>query len=172
VTTEAQVEHEGYRKYRDVLTETASRLARQFAWPSGPSSFLADSLPDWRTFADTNRALEELVRRGVRLGILSNVDRDLLSATRRHFTVDFDLIVTAEDVRSYKPAHGHFLAARKHIDQQVWLHAAQSHFHDVMPCVELGIPVVWVNRGKAAEREPRPTAEVPDLAGLVSWLDQ
>ena len=91
------------------------------------------SLPRWKPFADTNRALERLRAAGYRLGILSNVDDDLLAETRRHFTVDFDLIITAQQVGSYKPAPGHFVAARKRIGSARWLHAAQSNFHDVAP---------------------------------------
>jgi FMN phosphatase YigB (HAD superfamily) len=100
------------------------------------------------------------------------VDDDLLSATCRHFSAPIDLIVTAQQVRSYKPAHGHFLAARERIGSQRWLHAAQSHFHDVVPATALGVPVVWVNR----KREPlppgglAPLAEVATLAELADWL--
>src|SRR5438105_5196577 len=90
---EPQIERE-YRPYRDVLQETASRIA------AGVD--LAASLPSWKPFPDTNPALERLRRAGTRLGILSNVDDDLLGATRKHFTVDFDVIITAQQVRSYK----------------------------------------------------------------------
>ena len=109
---------------------------------------------------------------GYRLGILSNVDDDLLQATLRHFHAPNDLIVTAQQVGSYKPAHGHFVRARERIGDRRWLHAAQSHFHDVVPCSALGLPVVWVNR----KREPLPAggpvplAEVATMAGLADWL--
>jgi hypothetical protein len=43
-------------------------------------------------------------------------------------------------VRSYKPGHAHFLAARQRIGDARWLHAAQSDFHDVIPTNVLGIP--------------------------------
>src|SRR5690606_5529311 len=102
---------------------------------------------------------------GYALGILSNVDDDLLTETRRHFTVPFGLVVTAEQVRSYKPALGHFHAARQRIGPQRWLHAAQSYYHDVRPARSLGIPVAWINRkaetasdGGHADRESRTLA--------------
>src|SRR5205085_128228 len=97
--------------------------------------------------ADTNRALERLKAAGIRLGILSNVDDDLLERTRVHFTVAFELIVTAQQVGSYKPAPNHFRAARERIGEGVrWLHAAQSNFHDIVPTNALGIPNAWINR--------------------------
>jgi FMN phosphatase YigB (HAD superfamily) len=129
------------------------------------------SLTSWTPFADTNAALERLRGAGHRLGILSNVDDALLAGTREHFTVDFDLIVTAQQVRSYKPATGHFLAARESIGDARWLHAAQSNFHDVVPCNALGIPTAWVNRrGDVALDGGTPTHEVRDMAGLADLL--
>ena len=138
---EPKVEAGPYRPYREVLTETASRIATYV-----DGSFLADTLPSWKPFADTNPALQRLRGAGIRLGILSNVDDDLLAETRKHFTVDFDLIITAQQVRSYKPGHAHFNEARKRIGNARWLHAAQSNFHDIVPTNELGISNAWINR--------------------------
>ena len=170
---EPVVEHEQFRLYRDVLTETASRVANALGWPLAfqRATFLAESLPDWTPFPDTNAALERLRDAGYRLGILSNVDDELLAATRRHFTVDFDPIVTAQQVRSYKPAPGHWRAARERIGDARWLHAAQSNFHDVVPANALGIPSAWVNRkGDRPLPGGTPTYEVKDMAGLAELL--
>jgi len=170
---EPVVEAEAYRSYRDVLTETARRVAARLNWPLSREDavFLPESLPAWPPFPDTNPALERLASAGYRLGILSNVDDDLLAETRRHFTVSFDTIVTAQQVGSYKPAHGHFTTARQRLGNIRWLHAAQSYFHDVQPARALGIPVAWINRhqrtasgGGSADREFR------DLTELADWL--
>ena len=170
---EPVVEAEEYRAYRDILTETAQRVAAALGWRVSDErrTFLADSLPRWKPFPDTNPALERLRAAGHRLGILSNIDDDLLAATRRHFTVDFDLIVTAQQVRSYKPAAGHFLAAKDLIGTARWLHAAQSNFHDIVPMNAMGIPTAWVNRlGETPRPGGTPTYEVRDMAGLAELL--
>jgi len=169
---EAGVEAERYRSYREVLTESTRRVARQLAWelPEARTGFLAESLPFWIPFPDTNAALERLFKAGYQLGILSNVDDDLLAGTRKHFTVPFDLIVTAQQVRSYKPADGHFVTARERSGGRRWLHAAQSHFHDVTPARRLGIPTAWINRKHQAGKEPRPDRELPTLTALADWL--
>ena len=167
------VEAEAYRPYRDVLTETAGRVAARLGWtiPAERAGFLTDSLPAWPAFLDTNPALERLVAAGYQLGILSNVDDDLLAASRRHFTVPFDLIVTAQQVGSYKPAHGHWQAAAQTLGDARWLHAAQSYFHDVVPCRALGRPVAWVNRKHEQPSGPaRPDHEVSTLAALADLL--
>jgi 2-haloalkanoic acid dehalogenase type II len=170
---EPVVEAETYRRYRDVLTETARRVTERLGWPidSERAAFLAESLPRWPPFPDTNPALERLAAAGYTLGILSNVDDDLLAETRRHFTVPFEVVVTAQQVGSYKPAHGHFHAARQRIGPRHWLHAAQSYYHDVMPARSLGIPVAWINRkAERASDGGQPDREFRTLTELADWL--
>jgi 2-haloalkanoic acid dehalogenase type II len=172
---EPAVEAEAFACYSAVLTETAHRVAKRLGWSIAPqdSAFLPDSLPEWPVFGDTRAGLRRLAEAGYRLGILSNVDEDLLAATRRALDAPFetDLIVTAQAVGSYKPAHAHFLEARRRIGDSGWLHAAQSWVHDVVPAVELGIPVAWVNRNRENRRNGlRPDLEVNSVSGLADIL--
>lgn len=170
---EPEVESHGYQPYREVLAYAASATAKRAGWnlELAQAGFLAESLSDWPAFEDSNTALEQLKAAGYRLGILSNVDDDLLWGTLRHFTIEFDFLVTAEQVRSYKPAHAHFSRAKEAIGEARWLHAAQSYFHDVVPAKSLGIPVVWVNRkNEPPAGDAEPDGEVNSLGGLVRWL--
>ena len=172
---EPVVQAEPFRRYRDVLTETALRVAARLDWrlPMSRASFLADSLPSWTPFPDTNQALEKLARAGFRLGILSNVDDELLSGTRRHLPVTFEpsLVITAEQVKSYKPAAAHFETARARIGGDRWLHAAQSYFHDIQPARRLGIPSAWINRtGEQADAASGALTEVRTLAAFAEWM--
>ena len=170
---EPAVEAGAFRRYREVLAETARRIASRLGWPlpEARAGFLAESLPAWRPFPDTNRALIQLARAGYDLGILSNVDDVLLNWTRRHFLASFPIIVTAEQVGSYKPAPGHFLAARSLIGSRRWVHAAQSYFHDIVPARALGITVAWINRkGEAAPDGGKPDQAFPTLIELADWL--
>ena len=151
--------------------------SRQRAWPGSfrpaRAGLLAQSLPSWPPFPDSNAALERLADAGCRLGILSNVDDDLLAGSRRLLAPRFDpgLIVTAQQVRSYKPAPGHFEAARQRIGQGRWLHVAQSLYHDVAACRRLGVPVVWINRkGERPAAPPGVEAEFPTLLAFAEWL--
>jgi len=170
---EPAVESGPYRPYREVLGETARRVASGLGWELSKdrADFLAASLPLWKPFQDANPALERLAS-SFKLGILSNIDDDLLAATLRHFSVDFDLVVTAQQVRSYKPGIAHFEEAMARAGGKRLLHAAQSYFHDVVPACKLGIPVVWVNRkGSSVEPGgPLPTHDVRDLSELVNLV--
>ena len=173
MAVEREVEAGPYRPYREVLAESARRVGARLGWPLDPASagFLADSVPGWVPFPDTNAALERLHAGGCGLGILSNIDDDLLAATRRHFTVEFELIVTAEQVRSYKPAPPHFEAARRTIGNRRWLHVGQGYFHDMVPARALGLPTAWINRnGDAPFDGGRADQEFPTLTELADWL--
>jgi 2-haloacid dehalogenase/putative hydrolase of the HAD superfamily len=170
---EIEVENEGYRSYRDVLAETTARVATHLGWALSPprTTLVVDSLPTWTPFPDTNPALERLASAGYWLGILSNVDDDLLASTRRHLSVDFEILVTAQRVRAYKPAHDHFETARDRIGKRRWLHAAQSSFHDIVPARSLRIPAAWINRHhRQALAGGEATRELGSLAELADWL--
>lgn len=170
---EPQLQAGPYRSYRGVLEETARRVAERLGWSPRGTAFLPDSLVGWRPFDDTVPALKRLRESGLRLGILSNIDDALLAGTLEALDVSFDLLVTAEQVRSYKPAEAHFLEAQRRIGERRWLHAAQSWFHDVEPAVAMSIPVAWINR--KAERpagDARPDRELPTLTELADWLCQ
>ena len=169
---EFTAESGAYRSYREVQRIVLRAIADRLGFTLKPEELdrLSESIKDWRPFADTVDALRILKRRYI-LGIVSNIDDDLLAGTQQHFTVEFDLVITAQQVRSYKPSHGHFVSAKERIGERRWLHAARSYFHDVVPSRALGVPVVWVNRGSEEPLgEERPDAEVESLAALVEWL--
>ena len=102
-------------------------------------------------------------RRSTRPGSSPNIDDKLLGATRRHFRSDFDLVVTAQQVRSYKPDPAHFKECQRRIAglKKNWVHIASGYPTDVEPCIKLKIPVIWVNRhGEVIEGAKKPDAEV------------
>jgi len=170
---EPVIEAERYRSYRDVLALTARGVAERLHWKLSPGDerFVADSLPSWPPFADTNGALRRLADAGHRLAILSNVDDDLLAGTRRHLDVDFEFVVTAQQVGAYKPALAHWEIARKRIGDARWLHVAQSYFHDIVPARRLGIASAWINRTRQKPSGPeRPDVEFGTLAEAADWL--
>ena len=170
---EPAIEAERYRPYREVLALAARRVSERLGWRLAPGreAFLSESLPSWPPFPDTNAALGRLAGNGYRLAILSNVDDDLLAATRRQLAVDFEFVVTAQQVGSYKPASAHFETARKRLGGARWLHVAQSYFHDIAPARRLGIASAWINRTAARRSgDEQPDAEFGTLAEAADWL--
>ena len=169
-----EIESGSYELYAEVLRRTAVRIAKELGWPLEPSrsGFLPDSVPRWLPFKETNAQLDRCAKK-FNIGLISNIDDKLLGLTRRHFRTDFDLVVTAQQVRSYKPDPAHFTEAERRIGgKKGWVHVAQSYYHDVEPCLKKKVPVVWVNRHKE-KLEPgqkQPTAEVANLREAAKLL--
>ncbi|SRR6266508_208826 len=172
---EPELEAEPFRTYREVLTLALERLMQEdgVQLPEGESGAFARSLPEWPPFPEVPAALSELRNRGWKLAILSNTDRDLIAASQRQLGVPVDLAIVAEDVHSYKPAHGHWQRFFEvtEADRERHAHVAASLFHDIAPARELGLTSVWVNR-LGEEPKPEPDREIPDLSPLPDVLDE
>lgn len=154
-----------YELYAEVLRRTAVAVAEELGWELEPSraQFLPDSVPRWPPFRETNAQLDRFGKK-YETGILSNIDDKLLGATRRHLRADFDLVVTAQQVRSYKPDPAHFKECARRIEKRKrnWVHIASGYHTDVAACLKAKIPVIWVNRHgeKLESGQKKPTAEV------------
>jgi 2-haloacid dehalogenase len=162
-----QIEAGSYELYAEVLRRTAVQIAKRLGWPLEPSraGFLPDSVQRWLPFRETNSTLTKIAKKH-NIGLISNIDDKLLGQTRRHIPLDFDLVVTAQQVRSYKPDPAHFVECERRIGtKRGWVHVAASYYHDVEPCLKRKIPVVWVNRtGQVLEQgQKKPDAEVKNL---------
>ena len=171
---ERELEGGSYELYAEVLRRTAVEISKRIGWPLEPSrsGFLPDSVQRWVPFKETNAQLQKLAKK-YSLGLISNIDDKLLGQTRRHIPIDFDLVVTAQQVRSYKPDPAHFTECARRIGgKKGWIHIGSSYYHDVEPCIKQKIPVVWVNRNKEEleSGQKKPTAEVPNLREAAKLL--
>jgi 2-haloacid dehalogenase len=155
-----------YELYAEVLRRAAVRVAEELGWQLEPAraQFLPDSVERWQPFREANAAMDRLATKyGV--GIISNIDDKLLGLSRRHLRTDLDLVVTAQQVRSYKPDPAHFREAARRIGgKKGWLHIGTSYYHDVAPVLKMNVPVIWVNRhGEDLDGRKPPTDEVKNL---------
>lgn len=180
---EAALEAEEYQSYRDILRQTAHAMAAEegFSLAPGEEEILPASLANWPAFPDTVPALDALAPH-YRLAVLSNIDDALFyESAERHLGGfrRFDVVVTAQQVRSYKPAPPHFTEGleRLGLPSEGVLHVAQSRYHDIAPAHAFGLTTVWVNRrhgktgsGATAVASATPDYEVPDLTTLVRLL--
>jgi len=164
---EPQLEADGKRSYRDVLTEAMRRLGAT----AGEEDALARSLPTWQPFPEVPEALRQARANGWKLGILSNTDRDYIDASQERIGVPFELAIVASEIGSYKPGLGHWRAFEREVGRPPDVHVAASLFHDVAPANELGLKSIWINRlGEAPG--PQPTRELPDLSELPRALEE
>lgn len=176
---ESLAEHGDYLTYREVLRLVVHGFGLRLNFPVTPTEAdaLPTSLPGWRPFPDTVAALRRL-KSCYQLAVISNTDDDLFAGTAKRLEVPFDFVITAQQVRSYKPSPNNFrqAMARIGLPREQILHCAQSRFHDVAPARSLGLATVWVNRragkatpwGASVPSEARPDLEVPDLKTLAA----
>jgi 2-haloacid dehalogenase len=158
-----------YRRYADVLAESLRLLAEERGWAYSDEDgkALTRSMRSWQPFPDTAPALRRAHDAGLKLIIVSNTDRDILEHSLRHIEAPIDGVVSADDVRSYKPARPHFERALEVADvpaDQI-LHVAFGFKYDIGPAQELGFRSAWVNR----RGDPRPGPAVPDLEWRDLW---
>ena len=162
-----------FRPYRSVLEEVMRAFGQRFGFSvsTDEARSLAASVKNWIPFPDTVRALSALKSK-YRLGIISNIDDDLFTATAPQLRVVFDWVITAGQVRAYKPARAIFEFALQKIGlpPRRVLHAGQSNFHDVIPAKQMGMSAVLVTRrgsGAVKRVSAKPDLEVPDLKTLA-----
>ena len=163
-----------HRLYADVLREGIARAARDIRL-SLPAEELG-ALPDhWGTqpvFADVEPALAALRAAGWKLAVLTNCDRALFARTEKAFRQPFDLVVTAEEVKDYKPSLAHF----RHfwrvsgVEQRDWIHAACSFYHDIVPAREMGIARIWVDRDLTGEDASAATLRIGNMSELPAAI--
>jgi 2-haloacid dehalogenase len=168
--------------YPDVLARSFNALGAELGHEVSDewARRLGGSVPDWPAFPDSAEALRRLATR-YRLIIVSNVHRAGFDGSNRRLGVEFDAIITAEDVGAYKPALNHFhrldeVVAELGVPRDRLLHVAQSLFHDHAPARQIGLPSVWINRrhdrpGWGATPEPSDSYaygwEYPTLAAFA-----
>jgi 2-haloacid dehalogenase len=161
--------------YRDVMAATLRQAAASegFEVADAERDALGRSLPGWPVFEEAPAALGELRDRGWRLAILSNTDREFIDASIASIGIEFDLAVVASEIRSYKPAPGHWDAfyAATGADATRHVHVAASLFHDVVPTGQMNIPCVWINRLGETPSDTA-AAELPDLSRLPQELER
>lgn len=172
IRTEASLEQQEYKTYVEIQRATLQLLSERlrFKVPPGSANRLSEELPGWPPFSDTVEALKRLKSR-YPLGILSNIDTALFAETNKRLGIDFDLLVAAEDVSSYKPSHAHFLRALEQtgLAKHEILHVAQSLFHDAEPASALGIPYIWINRYQ--QQRPEDVEMLGEFPTLASFAD-
>ncbi len=169
-----------WRPYREVLTDGLAWAARRtgIALPRGDASAFVTAWPSMPIFDDVAEALSVLVSAGWRLAILTNCDDDLFATTAARLPVPFEIVVTAEQVRSYKPDLAHFrkFAEISGATPDTWIHVANSWVHDVLPASRMGLRTVWVDRdrtghpAKFAERRITAMRRLPETVADVSLL--
>ncbi|MBC8721387.1 haloacid dehalogenase type II [Paraburkholderia sp. 31.1] len=140
------------KRYQELLPIVYKRMAEEWSLPYTHEECVAygQSIRNWPAFADSAVALQYL-KRHYKLVILSNIDNESFTFSNARLQVEFDAIITAEDVGSYKPSPRNFEYMLQKLDQhgikkEKILHTAESLFHDHKPANEFGLASCWIYR--------------------------
>jgi 2-haloacid dehalogenase len=175
---EAEAEAGRYMSYREVVGHGLRGVCEELGvTPTGEQMrAFSESVADWPAFPDSADALARLKER-FRLGVITNCDDDLFAASNEKLGVEFDWVVTAQQVGAYKPDERGFHVAfeRIGVPRERILHVAQSLFHDHVTAKRLGLSTVWIDRrhgregtGATPPAEARPDAAFPDMASFAA----
>jgi 2-haloacid dehalogenase len=165
---EAEIEAGPYRRYREVLGQVLTAMLEHFgeAPTAEEVATFGGSVAAWPAFPDSGAALARLQAR-FKLGVITNCDDDLFAASEARLGVAFDVVVTAQQAKRYKPNPRGFELAFERIGLPPAriLHVAQSLFHDHVTAKRLGLRTVWVDRraGRAGGGATPPAQATPDL---------
>ncbi|KAH8435177.1 uncharacterized protein LDX57_012806 [Aspergillus melleus] len=143
-------------KYTDLVAAINPQMAARLGLPAPtPEQSVAfgQSVRDWPVFPDNIDALKRL-RKHFKLVCLSNVDVGSFKGSNAGPLEDipFDLVITAEEVGSYKPDLRNFeymlrMAQEKFgIPKHQVVQTAQSQFHDHHAARKMGIRSSWIVR--------------------------
>ena len=174
---EAAAESGPYQRYSAVLAAGLRGVATElgFSPTDDEVAGFSRSVEAWPAFSDSTDALARLKAR-FRLGVITNCDDDLFAASNRRLGVEFDWVVTAEQVGAYKPSEANFRVAfeRIRLPRERIVHVAQSLFHDHVPAQRLGLTTVWIDRrhdrpgsGATPPAAASPDATFPDMASFA-----
>jgi len=157
-------------RYEKILgVESLKEAIRHFDQELDCEPFAQDLLRYWDEywgnppmFPESMDVLYALEEQDIPICLVSNIDNDVLDSALKHNNLSFDMIITSEDCRAYKPRAEMFekaLSILKLKNNQV-LHVGDSIFSDVNGAKKMGIPVLWINR---KNRTVPPENEKPDF---------
>jgi 2-haloacid dehalogenase len=133
---DARITREDIFPYSKVLQLVAQLVAESLRVRSNSAleAAFAGSVPTWSVFKETAPSLTWLARR-YQLAIISNIDDRLIWQTIKQIGVPFEVIVTSEQTRSYKPDRAIFDRAVKLIgeDPRSIIHIARGAAKRYLP---------------------------------------
>ena len=178
---EIQFEHiqQDYRSYNVVLEESLREWVgeRGYRWNVNVGYDFARSMQSWQPFPDTIPALTRVREAGIPLAIVSNSENAIMDHTLRQMRpLEFDHVVLADEVRTYKPERRPFtrMLDKLSLAPEDVLHVAFGFKYDIGMAKQLGMQTAWINRHRQPLPDPDtvPDHEWRDLWGLAELAER
>ena len=165
--------YKNYEKYVTLLPKGLAETFRHYGIKGDPkhARLIIDNWSSMKPFPDVPPSLRKL-KKHFALAIISNTDNQLIEKVLKVFGVNFEVVVTSEMARAYKPSPKIYETALKLLRYKASevMHVARSQY-DVAGAKSFGMKGTWVNRASETfQEEPLPDKQVSDLRELVEFL--
>ena len=163
-----------WKPYRDVIVDAVARSCRRHGIPfiEAEAQSFYDAVPRWAPHPDVPAALKIVAKEFPLVGLSNAMDAQIVDNVAM-YEAPFHRVITAEQVRSYKPRLKGFEAMMEMIGArpEELLHVSSSFRYDLMPAYDLGIRMkAWVNRGHEPPNPFYEYHEIADIGGLPGLL--
>ncbi len=128
-----------------------------------------------RPYAETIEALG-LIQQQWPTALLSNADDDYLLPNVGLLGVDFQAVLSSEEVRSYKPQPALFqeLLRRMGVTPEETVYVGDRQFEDVQGASAVNMRTMWINRAGTAPdpKLPKPDFQITSLLEIPKLLSE
>lgn len=149
-----------FRLQADLSRETLSATLVQLEVAADVEQLCEAQVSFWcrpPIFAESLAFLRQV---GLPVCLVSNIDRDDLTAAMNHHGIEVAAVVTSQDARAYKPRSEPFVLGLEALNVSATdvLHVGDSLSADIAGAETLGIDSAWINRsGRPRGAGPAPT---------------
>jgi 2-haloacid dehalogenase len=165
----------GHTPYREIGHRAVSYVMDRcgIAYTQDDVRRLVAEIETLKPFPDVVAALERLRRKGYKLAILSNGDRDMLEAAAPHIGFRFDHVISVQEAGYFKPHWKTYAKAAEIIaeDRSSILFVA-NHAFDCIGAKSYGMRTAFIDRRRRpfGQTPHRPDLVVMDFAELAVTL--
>lgn len=161
-----------FRSQREIELATLDLIVQRFAADLDPLALSQPLYNYWQRPRPIDNAREFLTSVNVPVCIVSNIDNADLLAALNHLGWEFDLVVTSEDCRAYKPRPEVFYHALHllSLEPDDVVHIGDSLRSDIAGATAVGIDTIWMNHSVRPNHGPLPTFEAYFFDEALNWL--
>ncbi len=164
----------GFRRYRELLNSALEETLRdcKVSFTPEDGAALATAMGLWRPYDEVVIQLPRF-QKLAKIAIVANADTNFTTRSCSYLGIAPNLIITSEDVRSYKPSGKIFVAAlaRMYAPSENVLHVSTEADIDIVPAHKLGFKTAYLRRSATpAPVKPDPDYDVPSLFALAARI--
>lgn len=165
-----------FQTYQQAWRNGFARAFNILGLPGDPEAAVGKAISDLTrrtSFPETAQALK-VIQGTWRTAILSNADDSFLLPNLERLGLDFEVVLSSESARSYKPMPDMFLTMirRLGVNPEETVYVGDQQLEDVQGPAGVGINSIWINRrGVALDPQlPKPACQIKSLMELPGLL--